>query len=262
MIPVASSGPGAAVTLLAACAYAAVALPALRHPVSRARWALGLAWLLHAIVLTAAMTGDPPRFGFAPALSMTAWLAVTVYLLESRLYPQLSAQRAPALLAGATVMLAWLFPGSTLSLGSSAWLPLHLALGVASYGLFAMAVAHALLLGRVEHRLRHGQEGTAGLPLLTLERLTFRFISAGFVILSATLLAGMVFGGAGHMRWDHKTVFSLLAWATFVVLLVGRWRLGWRGKVALRFLYAGSALLLLAYVGSRFVIEVVLGRGA
>ena len=107
----------------------------------------------------------------------------------------------------------------------------------------------------------------AGLPLLTLERLTFRFAGAGFVLLSATLAAGLLFGetfyGAGRAwRWDHKTVFSVLAWFVFAALLLGRARFGWRGRKAVRVLYAGSLLLLLAYVGSRFVLEVVLGKAA
>jgi ABC-type uncharacterized transport system permease subunit len=86
------------------------------------------------------------------------------------------------------------------------------------------------------------------------------------VLLSATLLAGVLFGeqlyGAGGRawKWDHKTIFSVLAWLTFAVLLIGRARFGWRGRTARRVLYAGSALLLLAYVGSRFVLEVVLAR--
>ena len=100
---------------------------------------------------------------------------------------------------------------------------------------------------------------------LTMERLTFRFVTAGFVLLTATLLAGWLFGETlyGHAwKWEHKTVFSLLAWLVFATLLLGRSRFGWRGRSAVRVLYAGTALLLLAYVGSRFVMEVVLGRAA
>ncbi|MDZ4359078.1 MAG: cytochrome c biogenesis protein CcsA, partial [Variovorax sp.] len=93
------------------------------------------------------------------------------------------------------------------------------------------------------------------------------FVTAGFVLLSATLLAGWWFSetlyGAGKAwKWDHKTIFSVLSWIAFAVLLVGRAQLGWRGLKAVRMLYFGSALLLLAYVGSRFVLEVVLGRAA
>ncbi|MDO8455844.1 MAG: cytochrome c biogenesis protein CcsA, partial [Burkholderiaceae bacterium] len=152
------------------------------------------------------------------------------------------------------------------------WLPLHWALGLASYGLFAAAVVHAWLMMRAETQMRlaplaHTMSSStqSGLPLLTLERLTFRFVMAGFVLLTATLLAGWLFSetlyGAGKAwKWDHKTIFSVLAWVAFAVLLIGRARFGWRGRTAVRVLYVGSGLLLLAYVGSRFVLEVVLGR--
>lgn len=105
----------------------------------------------------------------------------------------------------------------------------------------------------------------SGLPLLTLERLTFRFVSAGFVLLTATLAAGWLFGEQLYGKawvWNHKSVFSLLSWLTFAVLLIGRARFGWRGRSAVRVLYAGAALLLLAYAGSRFVMEVLLERAA
>jgi ABC-type uncharacterized transport system permease subunit len=142
-----------------------------------------------------------------------------------------------------------------------------LALGVASYGLFAAAVVHAWLMTRAEKNMRMGADTHVGLPLLTLERLTFRFVSAGFVLLTATLGAGWLFGDSLYgaqaaWRWDHKTVFSLLSWVTFAVLLLGRSRFGWRGRKAVRVLYIGAGLLLLGYAGSRFVLEVVLGRVA
>jgi ABC-type uncharacterized transport system permease subunit len=97
------------------------------------------------------------------------------------------------------------------------------------------------------------------MPLLQLERLTFRFVEVGFIVLTATLVLGVV--TTVHWRWnDHKAVFSLMAWAVFAALLVGRRLRGWRGRRATRWLYAGAVLLLLAYVGSRFVLEVMLGR--
>jgi ABC-type uncharacterized transport system permease subunit len=162
-------------------------------------------------------------------------------------------------------MLAAAFPGTVLHTEASPWLPLHLALGVASYGLFAAAVVHAWLMTRAEKNMRMGADTHVGLPLLTLERLTFRFVTAGFVLLTATLGAGWLFGDSLYgaqaaWRWDHKTVFSLLSWLTFAVLLVGRSRFGWRGRKAVRVLYIGTGLLLLGYAGSRFVLEVVLGR--
>jgi ABC-type uncharacterized transport system permease subunit len=105
-----------------------------------------------------------------------------------------------------------------------------------------------------------------GMPLLTLERLTFRFVQAGFVLLTASLLAGWyfaetVYAGRMHEALNHKTVFSVLAWFIFAGLLIGRRLRGWRGRRAVRVLYLGAGLLLLGYLGSRFVLEVILQRG-
>ena len=265
----ASASPASPVLALAAvAAYAVPAVAGPRLSVTLAwRFLLG-AWVLHALVLLAPMLDSPARFGFAPALSVTAWLALTVYGVERQMFPQLKARWALAGLGALAVLLALIFPGAALHSTASAWLPLHWALGVASYGLFAAAVLHAMLMTRTEKQIRRAAEQHSGLPLLTLERLTFHFVTAGFILLTATLLAGWLFGdqlyGQAGLRWkwDHKTVFSLLAWLTFATLLLGRWQLGWRGKRAVRVLYAGSGLLLLAYAGSRFVLEVVLGRTA
>jgi hypothetical protein len=166
-----------------------------------------------------------------------------------------------------SVVLALVFPGTALPVAASVWMPLHLAMGVSCYGLFGVAVVHAWFMTRAEAGMRLGVDTQSGLPLLTLERLTYRFVAAGFVLLTATLLVGYGFGDVvyGHAKawhWDHKTVFSLLSWLTFAVLLVGRSHFGWRGKRAVLVLYTGSAFLFLAYVGSRFVMEVVLGRSA
>jgi ABC-type uncharacterized transport system permease subunit len=251
--------------LAAAAAYAVPAAAArlLSEPVARV--ALLAAWLLHAMVLALGLLGDSPRFGFAPALSVTAWLVLTVYAVEQKFFPQLKARWALAGLGTAAVLLALAFPGSPLHPTASAWLPLHWALGIASYGLFAAAVVHAWLMTRAEREIRQAAQPHAGVPLLTLERLTFRFVGAGFVLLTATLLAGFFFteslyGPGKAWKWDHKTVFSVLSWLAFALLLLGRSRFGWRGRKAVRVLYAGAVLLLLSYVGSRFVLEVVLGR--
>lgn len=252
-------------TLAAAAAYAVPAAIAARQGVAAARNALVAAWLLHGAVLVWGLWGDSPRFGFAPALSMTAWLVLTVYAVEQQLFPRMRARWMLAIFGAAAVLLALVFPGTPLPHTASAWLPLHLALGIACYGLLAAAVVHAWLMTRAEHHIRQGEDPHSGIPLLTLERLTFRFVGAGFVLLTATLLAGWWFGETLYgkaWRWDHKAVFSLLSWLTFAILLLGRWRFGWRGRSAVRMLYAGAALLLLAYAGSRFVLEVVLGRSA
>jgi ABC-type uncharacterized transport system permease subunit len=189
---------------------------------------------------------------------------LAVHAVESRFVPLASVRRTLCVLGAVVVALAWWFPGESRPLAGSPWAPLHWVLGIASYGLFGAAVLHAALLSNADRRMRSKTPGgiaapaAGGLPLLRLERLTFRFVGAGFVALSATLLLGWWF--AEPWRWDHKTVFSLLGWIVFAGLLAGRRAFGWRGRRAAGWLYAGALLLMLAYVGSRFVLEVVLQR--
>ena len=250
---------------LAALIYALPALVPSRLSDAHARRLLWLAWALHAFSLLVLLMGQV-RFGFAPALSVTAWLVVTAYMIETQFFPKLKACWAVGGLGATTVALAWVFPGTVLTSQASAWLPLHFALGLSAYGMFAAAVVHAWMMTRTEHDIRQAHEGSSGLPLLTLERLTFRFVWAGFALLTATLVAGALFGealyGQGHTewRWDHKRVFAILSWLTFATLLVGRSQWGWRGRRAVRVLYIGAGLLLLSYAGSRFVLEVLIGR--
>lgn len=229
------------------------------------RIALLIGWLAHGAAIVVDSTGllspsTGARFGFATALSATLWLVVVVYGIESRFVPMRGVRGTLALLGMVAVALAWIFPAEIRSTSTSVWAPLHWVLGIASYGLFGAAVLHASMLSAAERQLRG--KGTpakaAGIPLLSLERLTFRFVAAGFGVLSAALLLGIWF--ASPWRWDHKSVFSTLGWLVFAALLAGRHIFGWRGPRATRWLYAGAGLLLLAYVGSRFVLEVLLHR--
>lgn len=254
-------------TAVAAFAYVWPALRVARHGVWESRLWVALAWLAHGAALGLGFWDAPARFGFAPALSVTAWLIATSYAVERQVYPQLPTRWALSAVGALSVVLALVFPGGALPVNASVWLPVHLAVGVSCYGLFGVAVVHAWFMRRAEARMRLGADTQSGLPLLTLERLTYRFVTAGFVLLTATLAVGYGFGDVvyGHAKawhWDHKTVFSVLSWLTFAVLLVGRAYLGWRGKRAAAVLYTGAGFLFLAYVGSRFVLEIVLGRVA
>jgi ABC-type uncharacterized transport system permease subunit len=265
--PIGASGSASALvlalpSLVALGAYAAAAgLPARAGAFLRA--ALLLGWMAHALAIAIDIAGigssaEVARFGFAPALSVTVWLVLAVYVVESRFLPLPGARRTLALLGMAVVALAWLFPGEARAQLSSRWVPLHWVLGIASYGLFGAAVLHAAMLNRAERQMRHAAASGGGMPLLRLERMTFSFVLAGFLVLTAALLLGAWF--ADPWRWDHKTVFSMLGWVVFAGLLAGRRAFGWRGPAATRWVYAGAALLLLAYVGSRFVLEVLLQR--
>ncbi len=232
-----------------------------------ATWALLAAWLAHAVLLAADMGigfGATPgvRFGFAPILSLTMWLVIAVHEVESRFVPLPTIRRLLAAIALGTLLLVVAFPGETPVVLHSPWAPLHWILGVVSYALFAVAVLHAALLDRADRRMR-ARSGTGmvlGMPLLKLERLTFRFVDAGFVVLTAAIAFGV--WSSVSWRWDHKTVFAVLGWLTFAALIIGRHTRGWRGRQAIRWLYGGVVLLLLSYVGSRFVFEVLLRRSS
>lgn len=247
-------------------AYGAAALLGERYGGSL-RTALLVGWVAHAAAIFVDIAGIgsevvAARFGFAPALSMTVWLVLAVYVIESRFVPLPGARRTLAALGVVVVALAWMFPGEIRPTAPSRWAPLHWALGIASYGLFGAAVLHAAMLNRAERLMRPGAAvaigANKGMPLLQLERMTFRFVGAGFVVLSAAIVLGA--WSANPWRWDHKAVFSTLGWLVFAGLLAGRRAFGWRGPAATRGVYAGAALLLLAYVGSRFVLEVLLHR--
>lgn len=239
------------------------------------RWPVVLAWLAHAGALLAEVLAPEGgvRFGFASALSATMWIVVGLHLVETmvtlRTLPQVAEQahRLLALLAAASVVLVVVFPGVVRAQASSPWMPLHWLLGIVAYGLVAAAVLHAWWLDAADKRLRGGvalradmSRAPGGMPLLHIERLTFRFVEVGFFVLTLALLLGWWLTPA--WRWDHKAIFSLLSWGTLAALLLGRHGWGWRGRRATRWIYGAAVLLMLAYIGSRFVLEVLLQRVA
>lgn len=255
------------------------------------RVAIVAAWLVHAWLLRdAALVDGNWRFGFALALSATMWLAVALFWAESFVVPLVGVWLVILPLSGLCALLPLAFPGSVVlgrlsgadGVGYSPWLPAHLAVALAAYGLLTIAAVHAIFMAALDRWLHrtHGNgwarddDATGGgriektllaplPPLLTMERILFRLIGAGFALLTLTVVTGVVFSEAlfgKPIRFDHKTVFTLIAWATFGALLVGRAARGWRGRLALSWTLGGFAMLFFAYAGSRFVLEVVLHR--
>jgi len=145
-------------------------------------------------------------------------------------------------------------------------LELHVWLALLAYATLAIAAVLALMLWVQERALRQRafHRWLRLLPpLVELENLMFRTIVVGFVLLTVTLLTGIVFiEDFLHQRLPHKTVLSVLSWLTFGALLLGRWQHGWRGTRAVHWTLSAMGLLLLAYFGSKFVYELVLQRGA
>ncbi|MBE7461824.1 MAG: cytochrome c biogenesis protein CcsA [Zoogloeaceae bacterium] len=232
------------------------------------RVALATTLLLHGNVLYAELFGGGlMRFGFSSALSLMLWLAVLIYWVES-FHARLEGLQPLVLpLAAVCTLLPLLFPGQHLLANvASAMFRAHFFISMVAYSLFTLAALHAIIMAVAERRLHRGEltRPLASLPpLLTMESLLFRLITIAFVLLTLALASGLAFSEnlfGNALPFDHKTVFSILSWLIFAVLLFGRHVWGWRGRMALRWTLAGFVVLLLAYVGSRFVIEVLLGR--
>lgn len=228
-----------------------------------------LALCLHAITLFGAMfSGNSLRIGVGDAVSAILWLTVLIYWLGSLFYRLESLQALMMPAAAAASLLPALFPATRALPNTEYWaFKLHLLMSMAAYSLFTIASLHVLLMAMLEKRLHHGAL-PAGLqklpPLLTMETLLFRIIWAGFLMLTLTLASGIVFSEelfGRAARFSHKTLFGFISWFVFGALLFGRHVHGWRGRVAVHWTLAGFLLLVLAYLGSKFVLEVLLGRG-
>ena len=214
--------------------------------------------------------------GWALALSAALWLGLIVFWLES-LIVRIDGLLLILLPAAAIVAAgAAVFPqGHLVSNAANEWLRIHLLIALMAYGLTFVAALQALLmtaLDRYLHRpVEHAGERSllsraldAMPPLLVQEQLLFRLIWISFVILTLTVITGAIVSqrlSGTLFPLDHKTIFTLLSWATFAVLLTGRHLRGWRGRKALRWTLAGFAFVVLSYSGSWFVIDVILNRG-
>ncbi len=234
-----------------------------------------MGWLAHGVVLWLEVSSPVGiRLGFALMLSSALWISVLAYWLENWQLPLEGLRILVLPCAAVFILLPLFFPGQLISIaGKSIWFPGHIAIALLAYSTLTIAAFHAVLMAMQETRLRsrsvHSQIGWLDtalerLPaLLLMERILFRLVLIGFILLSLTVLSGVVFSETIFgvaFKWDHKTFFTILSWALFGVLLGGRkWR-GWRGKTALTLTLSGFGTLLLAYVGSRFVFEVILHR--
>ncbi|ARP79761.1 hypothetical protein CAL12_02250 [Bordetella genomosp. 8] len=249
----------------------------IQHAGRVARTCLMGALFLQGVALYQSLLGGPYLFiGWALALSAAIWLGMLIFWLES-LVIRIDGLLLLLLPAAAFVCaLAAAFPqGQVVPHANNSWLRVHLVIALMAYGLMTVAAVQAMLMALLDRHLHRPLEQAEGAslmgkvldvqpPLLMQERLLFRIISIGFAVLTLTVITGSVASYMLTQRllpFDHKTVFTLLSWLTFGVLLLGRYRKGWRGRVALRWTLSGFALLLLAYTGSRFVLEVLLHRG-
>ena len=234
-----------------------------QHP----RWlALGpaaLAMLLQAAALNALIIQpDGLNLGFFPAFALIAWL-ISIQILLSCIYRRIESLGIVVFpisgLAGIVASLHW--SDHLISISDNA-LQGHIMVSVIAYSLITLGAFQAGLLAYQDRSIkRHHPGGFIRYlpPLHDMEILLFQFLGFGFVCLSASLLSGFVYLEdifAQHLV--HKTVLSIVAWIILAVLLFGRLRFGWRGKTAIRWTLTSFVFLMLAYLGSKLVLELIL----
>jgi ABC-type uncharacterized transport system permease subunit len=239
-----------------------------RFSARAASWLMPLVLGLHA-VLAVRSIATPTGFdvSLGNAMSVVAGLVAALAWMSGllRTMPAIGTIVLPVAAAG-SLLPALMHNVHRFAYADQPWAAIHVAVALAAYALLIVAAVQALLMMGFEKRLHRrlpDPRVDAMPPLLTLEHFLFRLVAAGFILLTVTLATGIGFSEqifGKPVVFSHKSVFSVLGWLTFGGLLWGRWRYGWRGRVALRWILAGTVFVLLAYLGTKFVIEVLLGR--
>lgn len=220
-----------------------------------------LAAMMHGWVVFQ-QTGLPPDLSL-PLLTSIAATTLTIVLLHILLCLKQPADYlgiAVYPLAAISLLASHASDGGEYVVGNA--VQIHVFLSLVSYAMLSLAAAQAVLVAIQIHFLsRHKPGGFVRSlpPLDTTEELLFILFSTGFALLTLSLASGFFFLEdmfAQHLA--HKTVLSCIAWAIFGTLLYGRWQFGWRGKKAVHWTLAGFCTLVLAYFGSKAVLEVVL----
>ena len=256
----------AGVTGIASASAPAVATANGRSAIMRAVLVMALA--THGVALGYSLFGgDGLNIGFSHAVSLIVWLVMLAYTLigyDNLMLRIVALYLAP--IAMFVALLPMLLPAHRIVNYADWAFRLHFVVAILAYALYTVATLHALLMLFLEKHLHEGSlpSQLQGLPpLLRLEKLLFQLLSIAFLLLTATLLTGIffsenLFGKAFQVT--YKTVFAAFSWVIFGGLLFGHWQFGWRGKLAMRWTLIGFVLLLLSYVGSKFVSEIILQR--
>jgi ABC-type uncharacterized transport system permease subunit len=226
----------------------------------------GLAALMHAGLLYHALfNGTDLAMNTSETTSLVGLIVAIITIAATPRRPRFAGISA-VLLQGAGIAAAITDDGSrSFATSQTGWeLTTHIIIAIVAYALITVGAVFALALSALDRRLHKHQPlgALASLPSVeALEAAMFQTIAAGFALLTLTLFSGFIFVQdlvAQHLA--HKVALSCLAWVILGVLLLGRWRFGWRGRTAARWAVWGFILLLLAYFGSKFVLEVILGR--
>ena len=260
-----------ALAALSICTYLASTLLIIRHfDQSRMqRAALFLAWtavcthLLYTAIVFQQNSGF--NFGFFSTSSLIAMIVALLLLVAAINKPVEKLGVAIFPIAATMLTLEVNFTDKTQPPLDYNWaMSTHILTSIIAFSLLNIAALQAILLAIQDQQLKshppkHFIQSLP--PLQTMESLLFQMLGTGLVFLSISLITGFLFIEdlfAQHLV--HKTVLSILAWVIFTSLLIGRSRYGWRGKTAIQWTLIGFVLLLLAYFGSKLVLELILHR--
>ncbi len=268
----------ALVSGIAACIFylASIAahLCALHEGPVRVRWLRRAMWLAAPALLAHLLSWFSSAFG-PQGLDLGLFNAASLFFWFIALLAWAASWRAPLAnllpvlypLALVSVLSALFLHSPYVARTSIGWgVGSHILFSLLSYSILGIAAVQASALAILIHRLKHRRfDGLTAImpPLQTMEELLFRLIWTGELLLTLSIVTGAVFLEdmfAQHLA--HKTVLSIIGWAVFAVLLIGRHRLGWRGNTAVKWTVAGFCLLILAYFGSKLVLELILHRPA
>lgn len=232
------------------------------------RTAVFVAWtvavLLHALLTFQLMrTPEGLDLGFFHALSSVSWLMVTILLVASLQRPVENVGLLLLPLAVVALLLERFAPEiSFIPASPESGLDIHIFISLLAYSMLGLAALQAIVLWFQDRHLHNHHPGgllRALPPLQHMESLLFQLLGAGFGLLSAALVTGFIFlEDIFAQHQVHKTVLSIVAWTLFAILLFGRWRFGWRGRKAIRWTLGGFVFLMLAYFGSKLVVELIL----
>ena len=231
----------------------------LKHPHQQTIFLLiSFAIIAQALTFTDFWTVNGIVFGLANSASFVAWLVAILLFLSSISKPVHALGILVYPLAALSLAFGVLFPDTSdkvipLSIAS------HVFLSITAYALLALAVCQSVLLKIQENHL-HARKINAFInklpPLQTMERLLFQSLRIGFYLLTLSLMSGIIFiDDFFAQQLIHKTSLSIIAWIIFATLVIGRGAFGWRGKQTIAATQVGFALLVIAYYGSKFVVE-------
>lgn len=203
------------------------------------------------------------NLGFYNAMSLVSALIVLFTLTAAWRHPVEILAVVLLPIASVTIVLDSICTTTNLlAPNSSNALMFHILTSIIAYSILALAALQAILLS-IQNRFLHAHQPGGFIrmmpPLRNMEVLLFEVIVFGFVALTISLGSGLIFlENMFAQQLAHKTVLSILAWFVFLTLLIGHWKLGWRGRTAIRWTLGGFISLMLAYFGSKFVLEVLL----